>query len=187
MKHLFDALRELDERFRRLKIEYALIGGMAVRTHGISRPTHDLDMLVALRPGELTPLFDAVEAVGFTVDDHYRSGWVDRVADMPLVKVRRYLGAQSLDVDIFLSECAFQESALRRAQLADVDGFKGRVISPEDLILFKLQTPRHRDLGDIIDVLFMQGQLDEAYLRHWAERLGVLDKLEQALKESREL
>jgi len=34
---------------------------------------------------------------------------------------------------------------------------------------------------DIDDVLFIQGRLDEDYMRHWAERLHALAKLEEAL------
>jgi hypothetical protein len=57
------------------------------------------------------------------------------------------------------------------------------LVSPEDLILLKLVAARRRDFSDAGDVLFMQGQLDETYMRHWAKELGVLDKLEQVLKE----
>lgn len=38
-----------------------------------------------------------------------------------------------------------------------------------------------RDLVGVQDILFTQGQLDEAYLRHWAGPLGVAEKLEAAL------
>lgn len=33
------------------------------------------------------------------------------------------------------------------------------------------------------DVLFTQGQLDERYLRHWAQELGVTERLERVLAE----
>jgi hypothetical protein len=36
-------------------------------------------------------------------------------------------------------------------------------------------------LADVGDVLFMQGQLDESYLRRWAAILGVATGLEEAL------
>lgn len=37
-------------------------------------------------------------------------------------------------------------------------------------------------MKDVVDdILFTQGRLDEAYLRHWAGRLGVRDALEEAL------
>jgi hypothetical protein len=42
-------------------------------------------------------------------------------------------------------------------------------------------TGRPRDLLDIEDVLFMQGQLDETYMRRWAGPLGVADQLERML------
>jgi hypothetical protein len=51
------------------------------------------------------------------------------------------------------------------------------------LILFKLLAGRPRDLLDIKDILFMQGQLDEAYMRRWAMPLGVAGQLELALAE----
>jgi hypothetical protein len=52
------------------------------------------------------------------------------------------------------------------------------------LILLKLIAHRPRDLADIGDVLFMQGQLDEPYMRRWAAVLGVATGLEDALARS---
>ena len=43
------------------------------------------------------------------------------------------------------------------------------LVSPEDLILLKLIAQRPRDLANVGDVLFMQGQLDESYLRRWVQ------------------
>ena len=57
------------------------------------------------------------------------------------------------------------------------------LISPEDLILLKLLAGRHRDRGDIADIVFTQGQLDADYMRQWADRLGVRDALENVLTE----
>jgi hypothetical protein len=42
---------------------------------------------------------------------------------------------------------------------------------------------RPRDIADIGDILFTQGELDRAYLRSWAERLGVLENLERVLED----
>jgi hypothetical protein len=187
MKRLYEALKEFVESLDRLRLDYAIMGGMAVRVHGIARPTQDLDVMVALGPDQADSLFDAIEDLGYTVPDSYKSGWVDRVAGMPLVKFRRYLADNSLDVDVFLVDSEFQEGIVRRARVVQFNDLKARVISPEDLILLKLAAGRHRDLGDVLDILFMQSQLDEEYLRHWANELGVADKLEQVLKESREV
>jgi len=40
---------------------------------------------------------------------------------------------------------------------------------------------RARDLLDVQDVLFTQGELDEPYLRRWAGPLGVEAKLDEVL------
>jgi hypothetical protein len=55
------------------------------------------------------------------------------------------------------------------------------LVSPEDLILLKLLANRPRDIADIGDVFFMQGQLDVTYMKKWAQRLGVADRLEPFL------
>jgi hypothetical protein len=55
-----------------------------------------------------------------------------------------------------------------------------------DLILLKLIAGRPRDYGDIEDIFFVQGQLDESYLRRWAAPLGITDRLEQALRDAKE-
>ena len=45
----------------------------------------------------------------------------------------------------------------------------------------KLLAARPRDLADVADILFVQGQLDERYLRYWAKELGIADALEARL------
>ena len=54
-------------------------------------------------------------------------------------------------------------------------------VTPEDLILLKLLANRPRDHGDIADVQFVQGQLDEDYMRQWADALKITDRLTTAL------
>jgi hypothetical protein len=72
---------------------------------------------------------------------------------------------------------------MKRRLHLEADGHTLSVVSPEDLVLFKLLAARPRDLGDVADVLFIQGQLDETYMRRWARELGVSDRLEKALAE----
>ncbi len=58
------------------------------------------------------------------------------------------------------------------------------LVSPEDLVFLKLLAGRPRDLGDVTDVLFMQGHLDLQYMRRWAADFGVSDELEHRLAEA---
>lgn len=181
-EYLVEPLRDLIQLFGELEIPYALMGGMAVSVHGIPRPTHDLDFTISIDRHRLPEFYAAVEQCGYSVPEVYGTGWVDQVADMPLVRVRQWVDGKVIDIDLFLSESAFQESLLSRRKEFLVEGNLAWVVTPEDLILLKLIAGRPRDMGDIQDILMAQGQLDGEYLKVWAKRLEVTDRLDEALK-----
>ena len=183
MSELSAALGDFVQIFERLGIPYVLMGGIAVRVHGIPRPTHDVDFTVAIDRDRLPELFEAVQEAGYTVPEEYARGWVDQVAGMPLVKFRLYLEGRGIDIDLFLAESRFQTEVLARRRREVIDELAVWLVTPEDLILLKLLANRPRDLADVGDILFTQGQLDESYLRRWAVEVGVLDRLEQVLRE----
>jgi hypothetical protein len=91
MRDLEQALRDFVLLFDGMAIPYVVMGGIAVRIYGIPRPTQDIDITLALDRNRLSDLYEALRALGYTVPEAYASGWVDTVAGMPLVKVRRYL------------------------------------------------------------------------------------------------
>jgi hypothetical protein len=181
MSDLAQTLRDFIELFERLGVPYAVMGGLAVRVYAIPRPTYDVDFTVLIERDRLPAFYAAGESLGYTVPEAYKTGWVDMVANMPVVKLRLYIGQQGVDVDFFLAESAYQKEVIRRRQLHKIDELDAQFVSPEDLVLLKLIAARPRDHGDVADVLFTQGQLDERYLRHWAAELGVSAGLEAAL------
>jgi predicted nucleotidyltransferase len=181
MTDLTAVIHDLVRIFDRLGLPYAIMGGIAVRAHGIPRPTYDVDFTLAVPRDRLGELFEAIADRGYTVPEQYSRGWVDMVGGMPLVKVRLFLEGRSVDADMFIAETPFQGEVLDRRITADVEGLSVKLVSAEDLILFKLVAARPRDLLDIQDVLFTQGDLDEPYLRRWAGQLGVEAKLDDVL------
>jgi hypothetical protein len=63
------------------------------------------------------------------------------------------------------------------------------VCTPEDLILAKLLWGRHsqseKQWRDVLGVMKVQGEtLDFSYLLHWAEQLGLLEKLGRAMMQA---
>lgn len=113
--------------------------------------------------------------------DQFLGGWVNRVADMPLVKFRLNIDGHGLDIDVFLAESPYQEEIMRRRRLRELQGRQISVVSAEDLVLLKLIAARPRDLGDIDNVLLAKPGIDEDYIRRWAVPLGVAEKLEELL------
>lgn len=183
MTNVVPAMRSLIAVLERLGMEYAIMGGLAIRSYGVPRPTWDVDFTVAIERERLGEFYAAAEADGFTIGEPYRAGWVDEVAGMPLVKLRTYQTEPGVDIDVFLAESPFQKELLRRRRQAEVEGANAWLVSVEDVLLLKLLANRPRDRIDIADVLFMQGQLDEVYLQEWAAKLGVQERLAEALAE----
>jgi hypothetical protein len=181
------ALRDLVAALDEAKLRFALIGGYAVVTWGIPRATYDVDVLVEPAERRMPALFRACEARGFAVDDAYKGGWRDHVRDMLLVKVQVFRGDRAVTCDVFPVATPFQESAFARREEVAIPGL-GRsiaVVSAADLILFKLLADRPKDRLDVQNVLVVQGVPDESYLRDWARRLDIEDRLALALADAR--
>lgn len=183
MNDVVQTLRDLAGILERLGLDYAVIGGIAVRAYAIPRPTFDIDFTLAIPRERLPELFREVEKHGYSVPDSYQTGWVDTVAKMPLVKVRCHLQGHGVDVDMFLAENAFQQEILKRRQWVQTPDGDIWLASPEDVVLLKLLANRGRDAVDVNDILFTQGELDRDYMQHWAQWLDVSDRLEDALRE----
>jgi predicted nucleotidyltransferase len=167
------------ELFERLNIPYAVMGGLAVRAHGIPRPTYDVDLAILVDRQKLANVTSEIRQLGYEVAEQYDKGWVDAVSGLPFIKAATFIEGRSLVADIFLAETDFLRSLIARRIRDTVNGFNAWLVTAEDLILLKLIANRPRDIADIADVLVMQLSLDDEYLRRWADVLGVRDRLDE--------
>ncbi len=182
MDQLFEVLRDFVQLFERLDITYAVMGGLAVRTYGIPRPTYDVDFTIAVLESQWAEVVAAAQNLGYDVPEHQERGWLDQVAGMPMAKFHFFVEARKIDVDVFLAQSAFQSELLKRRRREQIHNLALWMVTPEDLLLLKLIASRPRDLADVADVLFTQGQLDLAYLRTWADQLRIRAELEKSLQ-----
>ena len=185
MKGLDDAARRCVDLFDQLGVPYAIMGGLAVRIHALPRPTFDVDFTASLSRDALSKLYQAAERLGFSIPRAQRTGWVDQVHGLPVIKFQWFLDERAIDVDVFLAETPFQLKVLDRRQRQTAEGLVAWFVTPEDLILLKLLAGRPKDRADIADILFIQGPLDESYMKTWAASLGVSDALDAALEQNR--
>lgn len=160
------------------RLPYMVLGGFAVRAWAIPRPTFDADVAVEADDAQLAGLLRMLAANGFDVPAEHRDGFQDSVAGMPKVRVSRFADGRVWEVDVFLVRTPLLRSALARRRAVEIGGRPVQVMAPEDVILLKLVANRPRDVADIDDLLLLAAPLDLAYVRAWADRIAVRDRLE---------
>ena len=185
---MVDALRPVLRELDRLGVRYYIGGSVASSSHGVGRSTLDVDVVAELNEASARSLMEALQ------DNYY----VSQPAVLDAVKRRSSFSliclATSFKIDIFVSQDrAFDRSVLDRAKaelLGAADPISVRLAAAEDIILLKLEWFRlgneasQRQWDDVTQVVKLQGdQLDQGYLHHWANALGVADLLDRLLSE----
>jgi len=153
-------LASIGELLDELGIDWAAIGALAAnRYRATVRFTSDADALVEW----VERLDDALRARGYDVQVI-----ADEGEPPHLLRLRR----QEEQVDLLPPVVEYQQVALDRA----VD----RVITAEDVIVFKLIAWRARDRDDIRSILETGRRLDRDYIVRWAEAWEVTDRWAEA-------
>lgn len=135
----------------RARIPHALIGAAALALHGVSRSTHDIDLL-ATDPSCLAQDFWApLAATGVTAD--VRRG----DSEDPLAGVIRLTAPAEDPVDLVLGRARWQAEALARAERKTFADVELPVLRAADLILLKLYAGGPQDAWDIAQLLSTAG------------------------------
>jgi len=95
---------------------------------------------------------------------------IDRGQALETARERGDVRGRYLDmpVDLFVVAIPLHESAARRTVAVSLLGQTIRILSAEDLTLFKLLFFRGKDLVDVERILAVQGPtLDRDYIRRW--------------------
>jgi len=134
-----DLLKFLNEE----KVDYLIVGGMAVNYYGYHRSTGDLDVWVDVAPDNQERLASALRRFGF-------SG--EAVARRPLLQKPKFIriGQQPIRVEIHseISGVQFSE-CVKRAEICSVQGINVPLISLLDLRKNKHAAGRAKDQADL--------------------------------------
>jgi hypothetical protein len=144
---------------------YFAFGGVGVSLWGRPRTTHDLDVVVRLDRRAVPGFVDELKRVGFRITRSLQRKLMEgRIIQVPI-------GATELDIKL----CAqgHDMEALDRAKRAAFEGFELWVASPEDIVLYKLQSWRTQDQADIENLLANVKTLDRPYIE---DRLAAIEE-----------
>jgi hypothetical protein len=128
--------------FAAAKVEYAVVGGVAVNTHGYVRATHDLDLFIRPTEENARAAFGALLALGVPMEGL-------EPADLLNDEENLRFGPAEDHIDILTSigKMGFDQVWRNRMEMV-VEGVSIPFISKADLIENKRQVGRLRDLAD---------------------------------------
>ena len=183
---LLATLRHVWASLNALKLDMALMGGIAVAAWHHLRNTRDVDLLVAVSPAQLANVLRELAGAGFRP---IHEPPLVRLGESSLVQLSFQPPGRFIDVrvDLFLAETEFHESALARRVAVDLPGMDMPVfiLSCEDLILFKLSAGRLLDRADCAHLLREnRDTIDVGYLNAWTARLQLVDALREVWREA---
>lgn len=189
MPSLPDALLPVVEALEKLGVAYHIGGSIASSAYGIARSTIDVDIVA-----DLSSRYVA-EFVASLQDAYYVDAAMVRDAIAQRASFNVIHQPTMLKIDVFIpKEERFDRLAFERMRedtLGEEDGRLFYLLSPEDVILRKLEWYKaggevsERQWNDALGVLKVQGSgLDFTYMRQWAGELGVADLLERLVEQA---
>jgi hypothetical protein len=176
-----DVLVDCLHRLNASGIEYMLTGSMASNAWGMSRLTHDIDIVVQFTEADVDTIVRAFSDGYFIQEISVRS------ALRPPYQFNAIDQHSTLKIDFWLrTNEPFAKEMFGRRFTVEFEGTPAWVATAEDVFLHKLYwnklSPSERQVGDAVGIVAVQQDaLDVPYMRHWAKELGVEDMLERIL------
>ena len=148
---------DLFSALTRHKVDYLLIGGLAVSLHGVERATMDVDITVAMNPDNLASLIETARELRLTPALPVP---LEALNDLGLLRqwhaernlevfALRAPGLAGVTVDVLLFPPVEFAGMAHRVVVFNVADIPIRVASIDDLIALKQAVGRPIDLSDI--------------------------------------
>jgi hypothetical protein len=139
--------------------------------------TRDIDLLADV-PEEDWPAFaEAAVNAGFT---HRVNDPLDFARQSRVLLLTHE--ASGTPIDVIFAGLPFERNAIASSRILEVNGWRIRVVRPEDLMLMKAVAQRPRDVADLEGISQAQPDLDWPYLletaRQFAQALDASEVLD---------
>lgn len=160
------ALEQIIAFLKEHDVLFMVIGGLANAERGRARTTDDADLKILVRNRTLSEFRALAES---TFKPHRRP-WLGKAESALIISVEIEDG---MVVDMLASILPYEEQAIRRAEIIEIDGLDLPVCTAEDLIIHKAISNRQYDWFDIEGIIMRQrGKLDIKYIRRWLKQFS---------------
>ncbi|MDI6655313.1 MAG: hypothetical protein QME59_05440 [Candidatus Hydrothermarchaeota archaeon] len=171
MRTLEKVARSIVKVLNELKIDYAIVGGIAVASWGNIRTTRDVDVIMALEEKKIRKLVNALKTENFSISE---KDVRDSLKEKTHFTIFDKLSEYRID-----AKGAYGEKEIRTLKTKKSVYFgelKGYVASPEDTIANKLAFGSEQDIKDAEGIYVRRmKKLDMRYLEKICRETGVYD------------
>lgn len=141
------------------RVQYAIVGGIAILQHTRVRATEDIDALISVSQLAMPSLFEALRDKGFLVDVMAN---IREFCDGGLTCIRY----EDVLIDLLRPVLPAFAHVLDRAMDSEVLGQTARIGSAEGLIVMKIIAMRPQDQTDVRELIAAYGNtLDLSFIR----------------------
>lgn len=178
MNDELEFLRYMADRLDEARLPHMLTGSMAMTFYAVPRMTRDIDFVVECRAEDVPRVVEVFRP------DCYVSEEAVREAVRSFGKFNIIHTGWIIKADLVVRrQSPYRELEFSRRRMMVVGDLSVAVVSPEDLILSKLDWARvsasASQYQDVAQLLAAVSGLDIDYLEHWAGALGVLEQLRE--------
>ncbi len=171
MPEELDVLLDISRRLDLVEIPHMVTGSVAMSLYARPRMTRDIDVIVVLHTGDVDRLVAALE------DSYYIDAGAARRAVFQPGMFNAIHEEFIIKVDLIVRpDTEYALNAFERRQFIDITGRRIPVISPEDLVLAKLnwaQASRSDTQIQDVKALLQYEGLDITYVTDWVQNLGL--------------
>lgn len=170
MNSLAYQLKQIKNLLAGLKIDYAVIGGIAASIYSEPRLTLDVDVNIILEDDKIGLFLKDAKKYGFLPIPPNIRKFAKKTGVLPMRFSKNKLEGRC---DFIIARNFLEYMTVKRAHFKKIGFLKVKIATPEDLVIHKITSDRPRDLEDVRSILMKQNKkLDMRYITLWLKKIA---------------
>lgn len=170
-------LRNLAQELDKNEIPYMIIGGQAVLIYGTPRLTRDIDITLGVDIDSLPIIKNICNTLQLKILPEKPEQFTAETHVLPATQTDL-----DIRIDFIFSFTPYEQQALDRINLIEIDDYKIKFASIEDLIIHKMFAGRAIDEEDIKNILIKNNlEVDNKYIKKWLSEFSTLPGKDQLM------
>ena len=170
MNQELEVLKQVCDRLEQASISYMITGSVAASFYAVPRMTRDIDIVIEIEKESARNLLKFFKK-DFYVDSQAVN---EAVKDHGMFNVIHNESVIKIDF-IVRKDQPYRRAEFKRRRAEEIRGARLWMVSPEDLVLSKLDWAKHSlssmQLQDVGNILSMVKNIDREYIQKWVKSL----------------